>query len=362
MGIKRGPKVNAKHDLTNLTLGAKHVEITAYYASEHGTQLPELQKKLEASKSKLNKLKKKNVFSLTEKERLDIYHLESQIEELTKQIDNINNHAEETEYYLNTMEHLYDYYYPEGGHENRAEIFEQYLKKLDPTYAPKVKKQDDIYWCLTCQTERRLNINEGTIVCINCGLTDYTIIEDNKQSYSDGMMPQESNYFSYKKVTHFKECLEQCQGKERTDIPREVFKKIIDKLEEEGIYDRSKLTHPKMREILRELRLSRFYEHTPFILAKLGGQDAPVIPPHIEDRLEQMFKEIQIAFKKCCPESRVNFPSYNYVLHKCVELIGTCDELLEHFPLLKSKQKLQNMDIIWHNICKILGYEFISSI
>lgn len=361
MGHKKGLKVNAKHDLTNLTLGAKHVEISNFY-DKHGDQVPDLQKKLDSSKARLGRLKKKSVFKQSEKERIEIYNLESQIIELQKQIESIADRTEETDYYLNTMEHLYDYYCPSGGHEDRAEIFEQYLKKLDPTYAPKAKKHDTVYWCHNCNKERKLNRLEGTIVCTNCGLTDHTIIEDNKQSYSDGMVPQESNYFSYKKITHFRECIEQCQGKERTDIPRQVFEKILEKLREEGIRDRSKLNRNKMKEILRELGLNRYYEHIPFILTKLGGQGPPTIPPHIEDRLEQMFKQIQIAFKKCCPENRKNFPSYNYVLHKCVELIGSCDELLEHFPLLKSKQKLQNMDVIWYNICCITGYDFIPSI
>ena len=360
---KKGIKVNAKHDLGNLTLGAKHVEIASFYET-HVEQIPDLEKRLTTYHARQTKLQKKSPTEQTEKERLEIFHLESQITELTKQINLLKANHEETDYYLNTMEHLYDYYCPKGGHEDRAEIYEQYLKKLDPSYTPKAKKRDTVYWCHACQKERELNSLEGTIVCTNCGLTDHTIIEDNKQSYSDGMVPQESNYFSYKKITHFRECMEQCQGKERTDIPNSVFKKIIEKLQEEGIYshDMHRINNKKMKEILRELGLNRYYEHIPFILTKLGGQGPPTIPPHIEARLEKMFKQIQIAFKKCCPENRKNFPSYNYVLHKCVELIGTCDELLEHFPLLKSKQKLQNMDQIWYNICNITGYEFIPSI
>lgn len=363
MVYKKSIKVNAKHDLGNLTLAAKHTEIADFYKN-HAEQLPELNNKLKNFQTKQAKLQKKSAFEQTEKERIQLFQLDLQINELTNSINSLNTNQDGNNYYLDVMEHLENYYSPDGGHEDRAEIYELYLKKLDPSYTPKVKKSDTIYWCKECNKERELNSLEGIIVCIDCGLTEHVIIEDNKQSYSDGMIPQESNYFNYKKITHFRECIEQCQGKERTDISDEIFKRILEKLKEEGISSTNmhRINNKKMKEVLRELGLNRYYEHIPFILTKLGGKGPPTIPAHIEARLEKMFKQIQIAFKKCCPENRKNFPSYNYVLHKCVELIGTCDELLTNFPLLKSKQKLQNMDQIWYNICNITGYEFIPSI
>ncbi len=74
-----------------------------------------------------------------------------------------------------------------------------------------------------------------------------------------------------------------------------------------------------------------------------------------------MFSEIQEPFEKHCPTTRKNFLSYSYVLYKFCELLGE-DSLKQHFPLLKSAEKLYAQDSIWKNICKELGWEFIRSI
>ena len=74
-----------------------------------------------------------------------------------------------------------------------------------------------------------------------------------------------------------------------------------------------------------------------------------------------MFKEIQGPFMKVWPKERKNFLSYSYVLHKFCELLEL-DHLLEYFPLLKSREKLHQQDVIWKCICQELQWEFIPSI
>ncbi len=38
------------------------------------------------------------------------------------------------------------------------------------------------------------------------------------------------------------------------------------------------------------------------------------------------------------------------------------DYLLEYFPLLKSREKLQQQDVIWKKICQELKWQYIPSI
>ena len=68
-----------------------------------------------------------------------------------------------------------------------------------------------------------------------------------------------------------------------------------------------------------------------------------------------MFKDIQAPFEKHCPPERKNFLSYSYVLYKFCELLGE-DEYLEYFPLLKSKEKLYNQDVLFRKICEELRW------
>ena len=73
----------------------------------------------------------------------------------------------------------------------------------------------------------------------------------------------------------------------------------------------------------------------------------------VENKLRNMFKEIQEPFIETCPKDIKNFLSYSYVLHKMCQLLSL-DEFLTCFPLLKSREKLKEQDIIWEKICNQL--------
>ena len=87
----------------------------------------------------------------------------------------------------------------------------------------------------------------------------------------------------------------------------------------------------------------------------ITGKQTPFLTRKNEEQLRIMFKDIQTPFQKNCPDGRKNFLSYNYVLHKFCQLLEL-DNLLIHFPLLKSREKLREQDKIWKNICKDLKW------
>jgi hypothetical protein len=81
----------------------------------------------------------------------------------------------------------------------------------------------------------------------------------------------------------------------------------------------------------------------------------------VEEKFRQMFKECQIPFQLYCPKNRKNFLSYSYVIRKFLELLGE-DEYIPYFPLLKSREKLYQQDVIWKGITKMLKWEFYPSL
>ena len=150
-------------------------------------------------------------------------------------------------------------------------------------------------------------------------------------------------------------------SKESTEIPSEVYDKIILEIEKERIHNMVNLTPIKLREILKKLKLNKYYEHVPHIINRLNGVQAPTMSREMEEKLRSMFKEIQAPFMKYCPKDRKNFLSYSYVLHKFVELLEL-DEFLPNFTLLKSREKLHQQDKIWKKVCEDLGWEFYKSL
>lgn len=240
----------------------------------------------------------------------------------------------------------------------KDKIIDSYFSNTDSNY---IKKGNNfnIDICTKCNVEKILYLSEGKIVCKTCGDESFILVDSDKPSYKDP--PREVTYFSYKRINHFNECLAQFQAKETTDIPQEVYDKILLELKKERITDMTLLTPIKIRGILKKLKKNKYYEHVPHIINKLNGISPPVMNRETEERLRRMFREIQLPFHKFCPKDRKNFLSYSYVLRKFVELLEL-DEFIECFMLLKDREKLTEQDRIWKNICGYLQWEFIPSV
>lgn len=154
--------------------------------------------------------------------------------------------------------------------------------------------------------------------------------------------------------------LNQVQGKETTDIPEELYDKILFEIKKQRIGNMTEITPSKIKDILKRLKMNKYYEHTPHIINRLNGLPMPYLSPELEERLKQMFKQTQTPFLKHSAR-RKNFLSYSFVIHKFLQLLGH-DELLVYFQLLKSRDKLQEQDRIWKKICEDLDWEFIPSL
>lgn len=246
----------------------------------------------------------------------------------------------------------------------RDKALEKYLSIVEPTaiktgIMPGSGIESDYGCCPVCDSEMHFAQNEAMLGCPNCGHQDFILIDSEKPSYKEP--PREISYFAYKKINHLNEWLAQFQAKETTEIPQEIFEMIQSELKKERIVDTIKLKPSKLREILKKLKLSKYYEHVAHIMNRLNGIQAPVLSREVEDKLRFMFREIQPSFIKHCPKGRSNFLSYSYVLYKFCQLLEL-DEFLPCFPLLKSREKLYMQDKIWQCICDDMGWEFIKSI
>ena len=248
-----------------------------------------------------------------------------------------------------------------GEDEGREVLLEKYLQKIDPEHARTTTNslEDPYGICDRCDKEMTFSINEALFFCEGCGHQECVLIDSDKPSYKDP--PREVTYYAYKRINHFNEWLAQFQAKESTEIPEEVFESILDELRKERITNTESLKPAKIREILKKLKHTNFYEHVPYILNRINGKTAPVMSREIEEKLRFMFKEIQSSFIKHCPKNRSNFLSYSYVLYKFCELLEL-DDYLQCFPLLKNRDKLYNQDKIWALICQDLSWQYIRSI
>ena len=347
-------------------------------------------------KTKLKDLKKKIQESTSD---MEIWRMERDAGVLEKKITSIEDGSELMDYYLRTGDILYDYYdiqeqiqqgtkiFPkskpgsilaildevaqEEGYEpigtnvkekkglQRQQLLNNYLQLEDPSMARNLEYDDPWTTCEMCNNEMIMCINEANLTCLKCGYQEFILIDSDKPSYKDP--PREVSYYAYKKINHFNEWLAQFQAKESTEIPNEIYDAILIQLKKEKITDMATLKPSKLREILRKMKCSKYYEHIPHIINRLNGQNAPFMSREGEEKLRHMFREIQPSFKKHCPKGRRNFLSYGYVLYKFCELLEM-DEYLPCFPLLKNRDKLYLQDKTWQKICGEMCWAYIPTV
>ena len=247
---------------------------------------------------------------------------------------------------------------PEQEVEETNNIINDYICNIDDT---KIKNYNisNLDVCKICNNKMNINSVNSIIICENCGYTETIIINSDKISYKDP--PRETSYFAYKRINHFNEWLAQFQAKETTDIPENVYSNILSELKKDIFLDINNLKYNQIKDILKKNKDNKYYEHIPHIINVISGKKAPLLTKQYEEQFRMMFKEIQIPFLNNRPEGRKNFLSYSYVLHKFCQLLEL-DHLLINFPLLKSREKLQQQDKIWKGICKDLKWEYIASV
>jgi len=245
---------------------------------------------------------------------------------------------------------------------NKGNIIVTYLSNINDEYLNNNFEDIDneIHICERCNMKKMIyKLSESEIFCNDCGYTQKILMNNDKISYRE--TPREISYFAYKRINHFNEWLAQFQAKETTEIPNEVYTDVLLELNKNKHIKVSEINNKQIREILKKLKYNKYYEHIPNIINIISGNNAPTLEAQHEELLRNMFKEIQMPFMKHCPQERKNFLSYSYVLHKFCELLEL-DNLLKYFPLLKSREKLQQQDKIWKNICLELQWEYIASI
>lgn len=217
-------------------------------------------------------------------------------------------------------------------------------------------------FCTECGSETKYI--ESFVTCIECGLVSSNSTHEFQISYKDLCDTMIKTNFAYKRTNRFKEILATLQAKENTGIPAFVLNAVKIEINKEYKKDLQTIDIKKMKEYLKKLSLTAYYDHAPNILNSINGIRAINIPEFIEDKFLQMFDLIQEPFEvvktKVAP-NRLSFLSYNYCFFKFCELLEL-EDLKKHFSLLKSVDKLRLQDKIWEGICDILDWEYIPSI
>jgi len=368
------PKANKKIALSRksvVTLDGKHNEKMLEFANIEEEVIPALKKEREELRMQLKGA------SSVESE----LELRDRLRQLAKRIRSLSR--QKKEYLLDNSQFIFGYFekkkdvsvgnnktrvlhsfFTRGAEKARVEeedvnATQRYLANIDEKFLDvrDYVLEHDVCKVETCRGELIPIDHEGVRVCNICARQEEFLVEHEKPSYKEP--PKEVCFYAYKRINHFREILAQFQAKETTQIPPEVISNIKAQIKKERL-GLDKLTNKKAKDILKKLGYNKYYEHIPFIKDKLGIKP-PIMSPELEDTLCSLFMDIQRPYAKHCPDDRVNFLNYYYVLYKMCELLNQ-RQFLPFFPMLKDPVKRIEQDEIWKKICGELKWEFVQTI
>ena len=237
-----------------------------------------------------------------------------------------------------------------------SEIISEYLADVQGDAPKIVLEQKDT--CPLCDNDMLLISTKSLMSCQSCGYsTTYLDATTSSVSYGDEV---EFATFSYKRLNHFNEWLQQVQAKESTEISNAIIEQVMQELHNQRV-ELKDITNTKIRDVLKSLKLRKTYEHVAQIKMRITGTQPPRMTSDMEELCRLCFIAVQPAFEKHCPPDRKNFLSYSYCLYKFFQLLGF-DEFLDSFCLLKGRDKLIKQDEIFKKICEELDWDYIPSI
>lgn len=166
-----------------------------------------------------------------------------------------------------------------------------------------------------------------------------------------------SNATCYENANHFRDILMQAQGIESMRPPEGLLEKLHEYMRKNKI-EPSTLTPADTFKILRETKLSRLYQHRVKITYWLSGKPPFTLTEEQSRLLCTNFQQIQQPWREAIAKSqRKNLMSYSYILFKLCEMHGIT-EMCDVCYLLKTNNKLRQLDAHWETICARLNWPY----
>lgn len=326
---------NIKPKKTIFSLAEKHNEKLQDFEKQQ-QQIPQLQQQITELENKI----------LSEKNMKNHILLSYKINNCRKELKNIQDHVYKKKYFLKNSSELLKYY--GNTHKSKATVFEEYMKaNKQENYNGKIILNYINSECNICKQEKTLDSALSIMVCNLCANIDEVIINCDKPNFKD--IPNDKSQYTYDRRHHFKELINQIQGKESTEIPTEVIKQIKSEIKKYKI-PTCDVNKTVMRKILKKNNLVKYYEHIANILTTINPDAVIRFTEDQEKKLFYMFDCIQEPFIRFCPEDRKNLINYNYIFYKFCQILKLNNSYKDYFTLLKSRPKLAQHEKIWKKI------------
>lgn len=303
------------------------------------------------------------------------------ITELEKRIQELQQRTAYNFYIISTAELIADFHRilkapmkmnfmgkPIRNNKEKTIIVESYIKiackytDID-TQTGKNTDPDEIT-CDNCGNKKNFDIVDNNIyICGECA-AQKTVIRQST-SYGDIDRVNISPKYMYDRKIHFRDCINQYQGKQNSTIPQKVYDDLIDQFQKHHLLKDSpdkktrfaKISKGVIRVFLKDLGYTNHYENIHLIHYILTGVKPDNIS-HLEDQLLDDFDTLTDLYDKRYKNIvRKNFINTQHILYQLlIRHKHPCDR--EDFGILKTLDRRAFHDEVCQNLFQELGWNY----
>jgi ribosomal protein L37AE/L43A len=219
--------------------------------------------------------------------------------------------------------------------------------------------------CEECGNNTNFEIFEDTIyICEECGTQKEVYLHT--LSYKDIDRVNISTRYSYDRKVHFRDCINQYQGKQNSTIDQKIYDELEKQFESHHLLvgDKhterkrrfSKITKEHIMMFLKDLGLTKHYENVNLIHYNFTGIKPDDIS-HLEDRLLTDFDILTETYDRLFKNkiNRTNFINTQYVLYQLLQRHKhPCNK--EDFAMLKTIDRQSFHDDVVKTCFQELGW------
>ena len=252
----------------------------------------------------------------------------------------------------------------------KKNIIDQYLEiaNIEVNIKEKNDKKEKVI-CNNCVNKKEFEIIDNNIyICMLC--SSQQIILKNISSYRDIDRVNISSKYCYDRKIHFRDCINQYQGKQNSTIDPKVYEDLEKQF---GLHhlltgDKDTPKNEKFQNItkqhiamfLKELEYTKHYENINLIHYNMTGEKPDDIG-YLEDKLLDDFDTLVELYDKLFKHiNRKNFINTQYILHNLLKRHKhPCNS--DDFTILKTIDRKTFHDDIFRELAVRLEWSFTPS-